>query len=336
MTGPMCTAGCDRPSPDAMLCKSCTYRLQRTYAEIPALLRELELTLSRQANAGRGDSIKHTKKSEHPLPFDTASSDLANAARNALSGQIRALCESRGTDLPKLTESVTRHPLPPLIGPVCESCLHETCRPRYYTERSERGVPIEAMAVWLQASVQSIRQDEAAAVYFTETTTLARKLRAATDNHDTHLAGPCTAKITEAQVATSDDGTVISMQTTERECGAKMKMRPHSPVIVCKDCGAQYDTAEQMRWALDQDPEYLARIAFIDASLVTAGYIRPGTAIKWVQRDARRRERLFYPWQNDGAGNDLFRMGDFTDYAKGIQERRLASGARKAEKTAAA
>jgi len=319
VTDPKCATGCGRPSPGAWLCKSCTYRLERTYAEMPALLRELELTLSRQANAGRGDSIKHTKKSEHSLPFDTASSDLANAARNALSGQIRALCESRKVTCPRI-------------------------------------VRIADMALWLSASVQSIRQDEAAADYFTEATTLARKLRAATDNHDMHPAGPCTAKITEAQVTTSDDGTVISMTTTERECGAKMKMRPHSPVIVCKECGAQYDTAEQMRWALDQDPEYLARIGFIDASLVTAGYIRPGTAIKWVQRDSDRQKqenervaklvegladdqprpvprdlRTFYPWQSDGTGNDLFRMGDFTDYAKGIQERRLASEARRAE-----
>jgi hypothetical protein len=333
MTGPTCATGCDRPSLDAMLCKSCTYRLQRTYAEIPALLRELELTLSRQANAGGGDRIKHTKKSEYSLPFDTASSNLANAARNALSGQIRALCESRGLELPALAGRVAYRKLL-VIGPVHLSCLHTSCRDMI-TERTP-AISTADMALWLSASAQSIRQDEAAEVYFTEATTLARKLRAATDNHDTHLAGPCTAKITEAQVTTSDDGTVISMTTTERECGAKMKMRPHSPVIVCKDCGAQYDTAEQMRWALDQDPEYLARIGFIDASLVTAGYIRPGTAIKWVQRDARRRERLFYPWQNDGAGNDLFRMGDFTDYAKGIQERRLASKARRAEKTVAA
>ena len=302
MTEPVCATACGRPSPDAFLCRGCTYRLERTYAEMPAQLRELDLTITRQANAGRSSgNIKHTKKSEHSLPFDLTTSDLARAARNTLSTQIRALCESRRLGLPAIKATAD-------------------------------------MALWLATNVQSIRQDEAAVEFFTEATTLARKLRAATDSHDQHTAGPCTAKITEAQVTSNDDGTVISLETTERECGAKMRMRPHSPVITCRECGTQYNTQEQMRWALDQQPDMVARIGFIDASLVTAGYIRPGTAIKWVQRDSRRptAKRQFFPWQEDEDENGLYRMGDFTDYAKALMERREKAKAERQAKTEAA
>lgn len=104
-----------------------------------------------------------------------------------------------------------------------------------------------------------------------------------------------------------------------------MHMRPSAPTITCRACGAEYNTVERMRWMLDREPDHLGTIAFIDSALVTAGYIQPGNAVKWLQRDERRAAdaRRFFPWRTDGLGHDLFRLGDFVERAKMGDVRRM-------------
>jgi len=298
MTESLCSTGCGRTSADAWLCRGCTRRLEYTYGEMPALMKELETTLARQANAQQRSGGSHTKKADHPLPFDANASNLLHDVQAKLVSQIRDLCETRRIPIPMLDRA-------------------------------------EPMTRWLLSHIGAIRQHHGADVIFRETVELNRKLRSATDNHLLHFAGPCNALLAEVRLIWEGDR--LEPVIIERECGAMLRMRENAETIVCRECKTVYETYIQMRWVLDMAPDALYRIGFIDASLATARYTRPGTAIKWVQRDELRKPELrrFFAWQVDGEGNDMYRLGDFVSRAKVIAERREAAEAKRTERIGA-
>jgi hypothetical protein len=328
MTVPTCATGCGRPSADAFLCRGCTARLTRAYAELPSQLADLEVTLTRQSKAGRGDS-KATKKAEQPLPFDFATDEVADEVRNALTTQIRHICESRKLDLPSFKQQHDGTARP-ARGPIHSDCEHGSC----VTMRRERRpamVTMQAMAQWLLAAVPAIRQDEAAADLYSGTLSIVAKLRSAVDNHEKRFAGPCTATIHAATISaatdasTREEGIVITPET--RVCGADLRLRHNAPTITCRECGAEYDTIKHLQGLLTSMTEKMALISYIDAMISAAGYVRPGTVAKWLQRDEKRQEledeharqtgsaaadvREFFSWREDDMGRPLWRLGDF-------------------------
>jgi hypothetical protein len=100
MTEPTCVAICGRPSSDAFICRTCTSRLERILAELPAQLIELRTTIAKQARANRGDQGKTTKAASQPLPLDLRAAHLADLAQAALASWIKHLCETRGVPEP--------------------------------------------------------------------------------------------------------------------------------------------------------------------------------------------------------------------------------------------
>lgn len=91
MTAACTVSDCRRPvSDNATLCIACTAEVEHALAETPALVTELELTLSRQAASGQRVG---PRGSEKPLPYDTGASDALSALRVALVGWVRVLAE---------------------------------------------------------------------------------------------------------------------------------------------------------------------------------------------------------------------------------------------------
>jgi hypothetical protein len=293
MTVPPCVTGCGRPSPDAFLCKGCAARLTRAYAELPSQLSDLEITLTRQSKAGRGDS-KATKKAEQPIPFDVTASELAQAVRTALGTQIRHLCESRGIQCPTIAHTAD-------------------------------------MARWLHGNMESIRQDEAAADLYSGTLDIVAKLRSAVDNHEKRFAGPCSARVLAITMVSAVEG-VITLAQEERVCGADLRLRHNAATITCRDCGAEYDTIKHLQGLLGKMHDRMELISYIDAMISAAGYVRPGTVMKWLQRDELRQKaenehaahteqvpadvREFFSWREDELSRPLWRLGDFLARAK--------------------
>jgi hypothetical protein len=284
VTAPFCATGCGRSSPDAFLCSSCTARLTRAYAEMPAQLRDLEITLTRQARAGKGDG-KATKKAEQPIPFDVAASELAHAVRTALSTQLRHLCESRGIQCPTIGSTAS-------------------------------------MARWLLSNVDSIRQDEAAADLFNGTMDIVHKLRSAVDNHGKRFVGECTATIQPVEMEIIKHGHQFSVEISApiagaRKCGKDLRMKHGDTKIRCDardpetkrmvGCGATYDAKEYVAGRLGKMGETYERIGFIGDALAMAGYMKAATARQWVKRGK------VYPWREDELGHPLYRVGDFLD-----------------------
>lgn len=234
MSPATCATGCGRPAPTAVICPACTGRLERTLAELPADLRDLQITITRQANAGRPESTSHGKPGTVVLydPDDTASK-VADQARTGLGTWIRHLVESRGLPAPALTTTA-------------------------------------AMALWLTHHVQAIAQDEAAGDCYDRIHELHRAIRRAVDNLAKRWAGPCTARLLVADLVIAGAG--LGIGVVERECGADLRTRPGAKVIRCDMCGAEYEPVERLKWILAKSREHHATATFCANALTDAGY----------------------------------------------------------------
>jgi hypothetical protein len=73
---------------DGLLCSTCTARLRATLRNLPGLMRELQVTLTRQDQAlkggGRGNG-------ETPLPFNVNASEVAHTVTNTVGTWIRTI-----------------------------------------------------------------------------------------------------------------------------------------------------------------------------------------------------------------------------------------------------
>lgn len=207
MNQPICVVvDCGRPSPDTYLCPRCADHLEKLLAELPALLRDLEVTISRQANAGRPEQTQRGKPGTTVLydPGDHASR-LADEARMGLSTWVRHLCEQRG------------YPQPYLM-----------------TARS--------MAVWLTSHVSAIAADEAAGDCYARMQELRHAISRAIDNLAKVLAGQCTATIKALDLAVH--GADLAVGYLERPCDAILRTRHGDRMIRCDECGTEYDAVE--------------------------------------------------------------------------------------------
>lgn len=76
------------PTPDWTICRPCAADLERALAETPALVEELDLTLTRQTGTGHGVGAR---SSEHPVVFDPRASAVLGDLRAVLVGWVRDL-----------------------------------------------------------------------------------------------------------------------------------------------------------------------------------------------------------------------------------------------------
>jgi hypothetical protein len=87
---------CGVPVPDAWLCRGCAKRLERALGDLPALIADLDITLTRQAVTGPDSSGMPSATSEVALSLNLAAADVAHDLRHTLVSAIRHLSEARG------------------------------------------------------------------------------------------------------------------------------------------------------------------------------------------------------------------------------------------------
>lgn len=78
---------CAGVADDTTICRACTADLEQALAELPALVGDLESTLSRQGGRSDGGS----RAAEHPVPYDVRASGVLGDLRAVLVGWIRDL-----------------------------------------------------------------------------------------------------------------------------------------------------------------------------------------------------------------------------------------------------
>lgn len=90
MSEPRCSTGCSRPTyNNQRLCSQCAWELEQALAEMPALLDELDTTLTRQAKMS--DASDGGRAAEKPLPFHVTASEVLIDLRVYLVGWVKDL-----------------------------------------------------------------------------------------------------------------------------------------------------------------------------------------------------------------------------------------------------
>lgn len=85
MSEQLCPA-CAGRSDDGLICNGCTQAYRKHLRSIPALMRELETTLTRQSQTGTGNGGKNSTR---PLPFDAHASEIAGEVKTCLVNWVR-------------------------------------------------------------------------------------------------------------------------------------------------------------------------------------------------------------------------------------------------------
>ena len=88
--GPLRCAVHGVPIHDATLCSRCTWDVERDLGDVPALVDELDLTLSRQTAIGYREG---GRSAETALPFNVSASDVRDNLKATLVGWVRDLHE---------------------------------------------------------------------------------------------------------------------------------------------------------------------------------------------------------------------------------------------------
>jgi hypothetical protein len=87
---------CDRPAPGTQtICGACESDLRRALADVPDVLGDLDVTLSRQTSR-----MGHGGHGEPPLAFDERASEVGYVLRSALAGWVRQLQETEPEEWP--------------------------------------------------------------------------------------------------------------------------------------------------------------------------------------------------------------------------------------------
>lgn len=148
MTTPACPLDGKPIHDNAAICAACGADLTQALAELPGLIDDLELTLSRQTALGQRNG---GRSSEKALPYDVRASDTLQAARVVLVGWVNVLHQEG----PELGGEWAEEPWP------------------YNTLRS--------MAEWLYARVDRARRHEAGAEIAAEVRDLSSQMRKTSD-----------------------------------------------------------------------------------------------------------------------------------------------------------
>jgi hypothetical protein len=298
---------CRAPAGDAYLCDGCTTLLEQTIAELPAKLRELEVTVTRQARVGntpraRLDAVELlAAEAEHRsvparlrgrdarialaetrLPFHEEAAHLATLASDGVRSWALLVAATRGLTIPRTSSPQDR-------------------------------------CVWLVANMPDVRQVEAAVKILRRAGQLSRRIDGMVDRHAPDVfAGRCDAKI---MTTISDHRHVLVPAVVP--CGTDLYAHDGDQRVDCGSCGTGYDVAALRATMREKVADVWARPHTIANALTGLDEpVKPDTLRKWIERDKTARER----WQTgdgpeptwplvlqvgiDDDGRALYRVGD--------------------------
>lgn len=214
---------CDRAVEDARVCSLCSRDAERALGNVPALMDELDLTVSRQR---RFNAMSDGGRSaETPVPFHVHAAEARDVLRNVLVGWSKMAHE----EAPALVH-----------GPVHDDCLDLSCssiRKALDWNTLPKDNPA-AMSRYLLRRVEWFRHHELAEVFIDEILGVVRtvnRLVDAPENRTTFAVGPCP----EAdELGTPCPGEVRAFIPASEHAMARME---------CDFCATQYETWQWLR-----------------------------------------------------------------------------------------
>lgn len=288
---------CTARSNGANLCRKHARALEKSLAEMPWLIEQLDVTITRQdrgtdaplyaphrerIDRGYEEGTITLPCTPWPLAWDAA--DLRWRIDNTLSTWLRHLVESRGV-------------------PVAALRLDEF-------ERLVDAVPLARILLRL---LNTITQDEAAGAIYEEILSCERDARRAIDRQGPDVfLGRCDALVLDL-VGAADIVPIAEV------CGTDLMAHAGDDEVRCRSCGAVFDVALLKRRLPELDDAW-ARPHVIAGALSTIDDDLPASTLRtWIERDAklgdvpphRQPERpLVLQVGIDDDGKPLYRVGD--------------------------
>jgi hypothetical protein len=218
-TCPVCTAA----QPEGLLCHACTTRLERDLGDVPAIVAELDVTLSRQARIGSGG--KSGVMANHRDGYHAAASLASSTLTNVLTTWARDVSGKRWS------HSVTairiyRDPQSRYQGPLCHGyCWHESCNQMETYDNVPVSPPAVQGAAQLLSTIDAVRRHSAVnemVDQITDAITQARRTVDRPGNRTIIFVGPCPELNAEGG---NCDGEVHAYIPTEEDRPSRMECR---------------------------------------------------------------------------------------------------------------
>lgn len=294
MSGQTCSP-CGRPVRDAVLCATCTAKVEKDLAELPALATDLDITRTRTSRTGGRALGIVVRSHDRPMPWDDRA---ARVARDLVKHLDRWVQISRQT---------------PLLGPRCTAgpCPHRTCQ--LLRSRSPRNGSISALAEHLVGKLPVLRQRQDITDLARQTRALIERAKLVIDRpQDLTFYGPCGA------IDYWPDGDPILCAA---RCPADLYGEDQATELTCGTCGAEHDvTAVRVALLLEAEDQL---VTAADLSKFLSVYGEPISAERIRQWASRG---LIEPHGTDKAGRPVYFVRDAVDrLAQVNQARRKAS-----------
>jgi hypothetical protein len=220
---------CKRRADDDVLCSTCLAEIEVAVGDIPALVEDLELTVTRQ---GVGADLARRAAGGHPLPF--ASGPAIDEARRCVGVLDRWADHIAG----------------------CRSLAGDI------TARARRSsLAILDRRAWFEIDPQ-------APLAAAEVLQIREALRRAVDRPATRVhAGRCGAVLTVLELDVDDQGETLTPRASDAECDGAVYAEPGDPLALCRSCGVGHHVVERRRFLIDEIEEALLPLDEILAAL---------------------------------------------------------------------
>jgi hypothetical protein len=236
---------------DAYVCVTCARRYVDDLGDVPALVHELRVTLSRQARV----SLRvGSKSADIPLPFDWSASITLDTLLLTLAAWAAIVTgEAPSTRFPTTAvdalSTLLGHSDWVRISPFGPQAIDEIG----YIVNEARKVIDQPAIKW--------------------------------------YAGPCRATSYTYDVEHTGSDTVILSLVREVHCDNALYATPGASTVVCTACRARHDVATRREWLLAEAEDALLPLALIWEALPGLGVPQPSwdTVRKWPQRAGARR-----------------------------------------------
>ncbi|GAA5143287.1 hypothetical protein GCM10023340_08350 [Nocardioides marinquilinus] len=298
MTGATCR--CGRPTAGAALCPTCSTTLAYAILHVGVYAVDLENVAGKTTRYGTTSGGKSAIGRERPLPVDlrfvsTSDPDPQRHARHAPGAQLRA--DVLAT-LTRWHRTVARH-RPPVAGPVCTSCDHDSCD---HLRRRHRPLArtVPTLVHYLAGAHRWACSQPWAPDMLDELVNLEQRLARMVDRPpDLWYAGKCS-----------------DTDATGNVCLTDVYARTDRGVVTCRGCGAVHDVSSRRTFLLEQARDYHVTATQAAGALI-AWTEYDGSEAKLVDRIRkwRDRERLDVADVTSLHGRDrhLYRLGDIQD-----------------------
>jgi hypothetical protein len=291
-----CPCGCGTRQDAGLLSAACTEKLERLLAEVSGLVRELDVTLSRQAKIGgagkSGKGWAHEK-----LPLNLGAVEAADNLGNVLTTWARDVSGHQWSHSVGAIR-VYRNPASRYRGPLCFGhCWHESCGWMTTFDNLPVDPPAMQAATQLLATIDAIRRHPAVNELLDEITDAVQQARRAIDRPSERVyVGPCLVPVEDPE----NVGGV-------KECPEDLYARPDAAQAVCRACGITHDVAERRAWLLNQSADMLFTVREAARMIGNNGGI-PVTEASIRGYIHRATNPLAYR-----PGTKLIRLGDLLD-----------------------